>query len=78
MPNYGIARPMHVDGPIGRGFAKSKTVDSIMDEIKNDPAIRAALQDAIDNPPPAPKPGVMGGETHEAHIRKAMIAAMEA
>jgi hypothetical protein len=77
MTNYGIARPMHVDGPIGAGLAKAKTFEAVMDEIKNDPKIRDAVQSAIDNPPQRVGNNI-GGPTPEAHIREALIGAMQA
>jgi hypothetical protein len=77
MTNYGIAQPKYVDGPIGRGLAKDRTAEAVLEAIKNDPRIQAAVQDAIDNPPQH-HAGAIGGTTPVAHIREALITALQA
>jgi hypothetical protein len=74
-----MMKPMKLDSLIGSGMQKAKTVDAILKEIAADQEVRAAVQDAIDNPPASQAQGkpVMG-PSHAQHIRTALLGALQA
>jgi hypothetical protein len=74
-------QPSHGDDIIRGTLAKSKKAEDVLRAVCDDPQIRAAVQHAIDNPPPTKsKDGapIMGGRPPEWGVRQALVDALGA